>query len=364
MSILHRYLLRQNLLYLAFSLLACVGIYLLVDVFERLDNFLKEGAAVGTIALYFASKVPQIVSQLLPAVFLVALLVQLSLMRREREMTALESGGVSFSRLAVFFLVYALLWSGIQIGFSQVLGVAGEKKSQAIWHGQGEEKDGREQVLTDIWFRQGSYLIHAARIRPKQGRASGLRLYRFSPDFRSIERIIRADRLQVRKHAWDLSSVRISDPARFTATVRPGRVLPIEQQLDAFVSIEKEESPQQMPLWELGRVIRKLEATGSEVSRLVTAWHGKIAYAFSLFIVTLIGLTLVRRWENVFLNVTTGVFLIFLYYSLSVFGESLGEKGALPPWAGAWLGNAVMGAPAAMLLLWQGRPFRRAGAAS
>jgi lipopolysaccharide export system permease protein len=362
MRILHRYLLRQNVVYLAFSLLACIGIYLLVDVFERLDNFLQEGASFQTIALYFASKIPLIISQLLPAVFLMALLVQLSLMRRERELTALESGGVSFSRLAVFFLVYALLWSGVQLGFSQVLGVAGERKSEAIWHRQGEEGKSREQVLTDVWFRQGRYLVHADRVRPQSGRGSGVSLYLFSGDFQSIERIIRAKRLQVREKTWRLARVKISDPERFTTAGRQEHVLAIDQQLDAFVSMENEESPQQMPLWELGRVIRKLEATGSEVSRLVTAWHGKIAYAFSLTVVTLIGLVIVRRWENIFLNVSTGVLLIFLYYSLTVFGESLGEKGALPPWAGAWLGNMLLGTPPAVLLAWQVLPFSKRAA--
>lgn len=78
-------------------------IYLLSDVFDRLDDFIRAGLGVETILFYFLVKIPVIVSQLMPAIFLLAMVIQMGVLTRSKELLALQAGGVSFAWLIRFF---------------------------------------------------------------------------------------------------------------------------------------------------------------------------------------------------------------------------------------------------------------------
>ena len=70
-GVLSRYLIRQNLYLMAVCLAVGTSIYLLSDVFDRLDDFIRAELGVETILFYFIVKIPLIISQLMPAIFLV-----------------------------------------------------------------------------------------------------------------------------------------------------------------------------------------------------------------------------------------------------------------------------------------------------
>ncbi|MCF8104697.1 MAG: LptF/LptG family permease [Desulfohalobiaceae bacterium] len=351
MSTLNRYLLLQSLYYLLLCLVTCVGIYLLVDVFDRLDRFLEKQSAAGTIIAYFLFKIPLILSQILPAVFFLALLVQISQMGKQRELIALEASGISYSRVIVFFLIYALFWSGLQLFFSQFLGVAGETKSERIWDNLGKEQQTGEKVVSDIWFRQGLRLVHVERIKIKEGRGDGIEIFRLQKDFKAVDTIVRARKFEVRDNDWRLFDVRIFEPMTFSQNQARQMSIPLDQDLDIFEVLKDAESPEKMSLWRLRQVIQKLKDSGANVDFLLTAWHMKIAYAFSILVLSCIGLIMGRQRDNAILNITYGLGVIFVYYFVHVIGGSLGENGVVPPYAGAWLANALIGIPAFFLLM-------------
>jgi lipopolysaccharide export system permease protein len=58
MTILTRYLLRQNLFLVLTILLGGTGLYLLTDLFERLDNFLEADVSAGLIIGFFLLSCP------------------------------------------------------------------------------------------------------------------------------------------------------------------------------------------------------------------------------------------------------------------------------------------------------------------
>jgi lipopolysaccharide export system permease protein len=67
--VLSRYLLRQNLFYLLTTLAVGTALYLMSDLFDRLDDFMEAGLGMATALRYFAVKIPLIISQIMPAVF-------------------------------------------------------------------------------------------------------------------------------------------------------------------------------------------------------------------------------------------------------------------------------------------------------
>ncbi|MFO7718597.1 MAG: LptF/LptG family permease [Thermodesulfobacteriota bacterium] len=358
MSILYRYILRQNLYYLLVSLAAGIGIYLLIDIFDRLDEFIEAQAGVKATALYFLAKIPLIVSQILPAVFLLSLLAQLSIMHRHRELTALEAAGIPLSRLAVFFLLYALIWSGLQLGFSEALGVAGQQKSEAIWEQDVRDRTPEKRTLRDVWFKEDTSIVHMHRVQPRQKKGGRITVYSMDDQFNTIRTIYRAQSFRQHPDKWTLTEVTHLTPHDFTSQTIPEVELPLRQDLTDFVAVDPKAEPESLSLWQLGRLIQELRQSGSNVERLATTWHMKLAYGFSLVVMALLALSIVSASSNIYANIPLGLVLIFVYYALFVMGGTLGEKGIVPPWVGGWLGNIFWGGIGAMRVAWMARPRR------
>jgi len=348
---LQRYLLGQNLLYLGLCLVTCLGIYLLIDIFERLDRFLEKGAGIETIAFYFLVKTPLIISQILPAVLLLALLVQLSFMQRDREIVALESGGIPYTKLILFFVIYAIVWSGIQFGFSQYLGVPGQAKSEEIWDGLDNKKADKEKVLKGIWIREKNYLINMEKVWPHSQRASGVSVLRLNSKFTVVEQVLLAKGLYNQESEWKLREVQLIDPQGFSVSTKEEDVLRVDLNLETLLTTKLYEDYEEMPFWQLSKRIDVLRQSGSNVEPLVTAWHMKLSYAFTVVLMVLIGLVVTRIVDNIYLNISIGLCITFLFYHIYVLGGTLGEKGIVPSWFGAWLGHFLFVPPALFFLL-------------
>ena len=351
MRILHKYLLQQNIALLSICLFASLGIYLLVDVFDRLDNFLEQGSGPLLIGQYFLFKLPLILSQILPLVFFFALAIQLGMMRRNRELTALESGGISYHRLCGWFLLYAAIWAVLQLGFSQVLGVAGNRMSGEIWENLGQSDRGAEEVVRDLWYRQGDWILHLDAVMPGSDRVEGVSLVRVETGFDKAERIIQAREGRISQGEWTLSGLRVQLPDQFLVRDRESLSLDLGVEVGDLVSRKQKLDIREMSLWELGRAISRLEKTGANTESMATLWHQKLAYASSLFILAMLGLAALRSGRSTVTVICVGLVVGFVFYGIFVLGGQMGERGVLLPWLGGWLGVVLVGVPTLSWLL-------------
>ncbi len=351
MRIFTRYLLANNMLVMGICLLTCTGIYLLVDVFDRLDRMLEYGASGWDIAVYFGAKIPLILSQILPGVLFLGLAVQITGMRKRREITALEAGGVSFFRLALGVIMLGIFWTGAQLIFSQALGVPGQKMSERVWDFLGQKNGQQETRIVDVWVRNHGYIVHLGSVWPMQQNADRIWVYDVGEEFTGIKSLIRADSLQVVAGNWQVRDAQVFDPKTFQFSKQDVLTLPIELNLRSLPIANEDIDPEEMSLWELSSHIQRLQESGTNVEVLRTAWHLKLSYAFSALVLSLVALVLTRKWENPFLVISTGLGVIFLLFAVHTMGGTLGESGDLAPWLGAWLGNALVGTSALAVLV-------------
>ncbi|WP_207263572.1 LptF/LptG family permease [Desulfovibrio sp. Huiquan2017] len=356
LGVLNRYLIRQNLYLMAICLVVGTSLYLLSDIFDRLDDFIRAGLGAQTILFYFAVKIPLIVSQLMPAVFLLAMVVQLGVLTRSREMLALRAGGVSFGWFIRFFVVYALIWGCGQLVFSQFLGAFGEQEANRIWKEDVRKKQLDELTIHNLWFRDGPFIVEAREAQPSKSRATGITVYEFTTDNQQLIRILTAKKALVDDHGWGLLDVHELDTRTFVTVDRASQFLSVRQNLKAYAAVELKGDTAQLPLPALSKAIQRLQESGSNVEMLLTIWHGKLAYAFSMVVMALLALMLVTFSENVYANIGLSLILIFIQYGTHVVGETAGEKGVLPPIVAAWLGNGIMGAVACLRLAWVTMP--------
>jgi len=355
-GVLGRYLIRQNLYLMTICLSVGTSIYLLSDMFDRLDDFFSAGIGGGTIIYYFFVKTPLIISQLMPAIFLLAMVIQLGVLTRSREMLALRAGGVSYAWFIRFFVIYAMVWSMGQLAFSQYFGVMGETEANRIWKEDVRKKQLDKLSIDDLWLRDGAYIIFAKEAFPAKNQVDDVTVYEFDNDGQDLIRIYSAKGGQATSKGWALRNVIELDARTFGSERYVSMMLPVDQVLSDFAAVELKGNKAELPLVELSKAIKKLEASGSNVEILKTAWHGKWAYAFSITVMALLAMTLMSLSENVYANIGYSLILIFVQYGIHAVSATAGEKGLLPPMLAAWMGNIIMGGMAAIYLTWVASP--------
>ena len=156
-------------------------------------------------------------------------------------------------------ILCGIFWGGVQLGFSEYLGVAGERESARIWQEEVRKKNLAATVLKDVWFTDGDWIVSLGTLDP-QAHGTGFSGYELSDDGLSIKRIVQASTFTAEPNHWALQDVRVYTP-------------------DTFRLVSTGTKPQQLPLWQLGDAISQLKSSGSNVEALRTAWHAKLAYA-------------------------------------------------------------------------------------
>ncbi len=339
-SLLFRYLVKGNITLLLPTLAVGIGLYVLTDLFERLDHFMEAGASIGLVATYFLYKMPLVISQILPVIFLLSAVIQLCIMARNREMIALQAGGISLGTPACILIICGIAWGVVQLGFSEVLGVAGERESNRIWREEIRKRDLASAVFENIWFADGQWMVSLGTLRPDNS-GENFTAYEITDDRLELRRIISAKHYRGKVRHWELFEVKEIEPSAFRSANLPFFALSLNQDPATFRLFYKSSKPQQLPLRQLGMAIQQLSASGSNVEALKTTWHTKIAYAASLMIMAMIAVALVSWTDNIYLATPLALVCTFLYYAAFMLGTALGQRGVLPPPAAAWGANII-----------------------
>ncbi len=354
LSTLNHYLLRQNLLLMFIILLCGIGIYLVVDLLERINIIVDSQVGLDVALKYFISKLPLIISQILPAIFMLSVIVQIAIMFYNNEMLALESNSISFSRTVLFFIFYAFVFFLMLLVFSETLGVRGYQETEKIWNVDIRQRQVEQREINDLWFKDQQRIIFVKKAWPQQGKGKGLTIYELQGTDR-IREIVQADTFKAAPGKWTLHNPVLLKPHEFRSWERDTLEVPLKTDLTSFALTDSRLPVEARSIFTLGSLITQLKESGSNVEKLATAWHSKIAYPFALVVMTVLGLALATVFRNIYILVTLSLVIVFLYYTVYVFGVSYAEEGLIGPFWGAWLANILFGTLGIGHILWAER---------
>lgn len=150
MNLLDRYIFKQFFKNMLLVLSSLVAIYLLVDFFERIDNFTEKGKPFSLVLKYFLLKIPFIYDQMSPVCILLAGIITLGLLNRNRELMSLSAGGISLIRIILPILAASVLFTLGTVAVAQWILPHTNESINQIWYQQvknkfakGIERDGR-----------------------------------------------------------------------------------------------------------------------------------------------------------------------------------------------------------------------------
>lgn len=345
MAIIHKYVVRETLKYFTIVLLFVVGIYVAVDFFEKIDDFMEKGVAIGRVVSFFGLKTPFILAQITPVGLLLAVIVTIGVMRKNHELIALQSSGIS-----VYFLLRPILLLGAaaSIGLfalSDLIVPPAMEKANQIWLTEVKGETRAVSRKKDVWIRDGQRIVHLKYYDPTREMIFGVTIHQFDDRFRLIRRID-AEKGALQSGDWVLGEVMLQtfepDGDGYTVTFPEKLAVALDLSPDRLGQIAKK--AEEMRFSELLRYVRHIEALGYGAVALRVDLYAKIAFPFVCIIMCMAGAGVAagkRTREGLATGIVFGIVIAFVYWVFYSFCVSLGYGGMLPPLVSVWVANFV-----------------------
>lgn len=353
---LSRYIARHFALSVLLSLLAVVGVTMLIDIVELIRRASGKELVTFPLILQMALlRIPSLAEKLLPFAVLIGSMLSLAKLTRTHELVVARSAGVSvwqfLAPAASVVMAIGVFAVTIFNPFSAALLLRYEQM-------EGKYFTGRPSLLSisssGLWLRQiesqGEHIIHALRISQSDMSFSNLIVFTFNPDNKFTERLD-AKQAVLQPGNLQLLSVTRSvpgDPPQDIPEYGLPTTLTLEHIQDSFAS------PETMSFWYLPSFISMLENAGFSALKHKLYWHSLLASPFllagSVLVAAVFSLRLPRRGK-VGILIVAGVITGFLLHFFTDIIFALGSAGTLPSMLAAWTPSVVMLMIGAVLLL-------------
>ena len=349
MTILFRYMLREQAKVFGMCLAGLMTVYLVVDFFEKVRRFIRYDVELLTLAEYFALRMPGVFFQIAPLAILMATLLTLGVLSRNREITAMRSCGISLLRISIPFFIFSIAVSGLLFLFSAVIIPYATAKADYVKTAKIEKRPAGPAFKTDrSWIQIGDgTLMNFDLVEPNGFTLHGVSLYQLGEEFRLL-RMTEAAGAHYTGEGWVLlhgthRNLLPNGGVQVQAFERAQ--IPLSQTPEDFrtwLSTETEE----MTLGDLHTYITRLRKDGYNVARFLTDYHGRIAFPFVSVVMALVGIALSLRQSGVrgrgmAMGIGLALAVGFLYWASHSVAIALGHSGALAPLMAGWLANLL-----------------------
>lgn len=346
MTLLERMILVAFLRFSGLALASFSAIYLLIEFFEKVDDFIEFHAGFDLYLVYFLNKVPVIVSQLMPLAILMGTFMTLASLARNGELTAMFMSGISLFGVTRPILSMAVLISLATFAFNEYLLPIHVQKTNEVFRHEVQGKKDLSYNLGEVWFREEKTLVNIRLAEPGAETLHGVFVYKLDGDFRVISTLV-AERAFFSGDHWMGHEVRLRsfepDSARLLEekTLKNMR-LSFDKRPEEFRDVHaRREEMNFRKLWHLSRKLKKegYDATGYEVDM-----QARLAAPFASIITAFLGIPFALRGSRrsgVAMGLVVSVSIGIAYYFINAILTAFGYTSVLPPLVAAWAANIL-----------------------
>ena len=361
MKALDRYLTRELLFPIIFGSLSLVFLILIADLFDNIDDFLKNHVPFTIILKYYVSLAPYAFTQTISWSCWLGTLFLLVSLGFHNETIAMKAAG-----LKITTIVKPVLFLGFLIGIATFLisdRVVPETYKTAselreIYVDRAKEKPSHletEKVLRNVTYHAGGQqLVYFRSFWKSKGEGEGVVILWLSQAANSRQKMV-AKKALWKKDEWNFYGV-----SEYQMDSR-GRILGEPKTFPERKYSEINFTPNEMAAAstestfmsyrDLKQSVEKLKQNGVSVTQEVVDLHYRLAFPWQGLVMMLITVPLMARTTTrklIALNVLTCVGIIFAFHVFDAVGVALGKAGKLFPFASAWVGNILFSLGALM----------------
>ncbi len=343
--IMDRYLLRQFFVFVALTLAVATAVFVVVDLLQTLDRYLRVKPPLMYIVEHFLFAVPLALHRGLPIVMLVATIFLFLTLTRWHELTALKAAGVSLYRISAPVLLTGLAVSAGSGLFQEfllpIISERGEEVDRVKIRGQLPR---HLQSRTRLWLRSSDTRFYRVELlNPATSDLYGVTIFELDGGFRLTSRL---DARQARwtPSGWEFleGAVREITPDGRVSTVPFGRTaLDFEETIRDFTDIQK--PPAAMSYRELREYVGKLEAAGFQARKYLVDMYAKLSAPLENLIMILVAIPFALHAPRGGRLYGTGLAIAIMagYLVVDRSARALGQADLLPPLLAAWSANVI-----------------------
>jgi len=357
MKILRNYILRETILpfFLSLGVLTCV--FLLGNLIRLANLIINKGVSISLVGKIFLYYIPFLLGYTLPIACLTAVILTFSRFSADNEILAMRATGVHLNKL-----LYPLLMLGVILSvFTLIL------NDRIIPYAHHEQR----KLLKDVGARNPTALLEAGTfINAFEGqilfiyKIEGNHFYNiriYQPQSDGLTRTIIAkegeftpvpgeNKIKLKLMNGTSDEPNFDNPSNFYKLNFKNYFMTLDLSGgDSGQNIEKK--PKSMSLDELRKKMEEMQRLFVDISPLITEYHRKISWSFSVLIFIALGfpLAVITHRREKTANIAIAILCAALYYLLSLGCEALSVQHFSPPALTMWVPNILGGLTALFL---------------
>ena len=349
MNLLNRYILAQFVRNFIIVASAFVAIYLLVDFFEKIDNFLGHEKSITTIVQFFVLSIPFIIDMLGPVLILLAGVITLGILSHNNELTAMMAGGIHLRSIVSPILIGSVIFTMLFLAMAQWILPRTIATTNTIWY------EGVKGMVPLGIHRNGRYYYKGkegffsfARPYPEKDLFLDFSYSSWSPDHK-LETLVSAKKAEwTESDGWQLTRGQIQrniNPDAYRTTLFQKQAFAFPERPEFFF-VPKYQAAE-LSLTELFQEMHN-KNTDHETAVARTNFYGRISYTLLGIPLLFLGLPMLllsyRKWgKDLSIAVPVSCGMAFVAWGLWGALQSLATAGYLSPVIAAMLIHILFG---------------------
>lgn len=339
MKILERYLLKNFLGPLLFCTFFFFAMFIFVDGFNNLDEFMKHGTPARLVAAYYAAMFPLVTNQIMPAAALLAALFFIGNMNRHHEISAMKASGVSGFRILLPVLSAGFLLSVAVFVVNETAAPRAAALTAAIKRGLVEDGPGAfaGRTLRNVTLLAGdNRMVYARELALDTGSLHEVIVLEQDPDL-GVKSKTTAEKGIWSEDGWVFyNAVRVEFDRRGAVIGVPVAMKKADSGIreGPLEFIRQDTEMQFMNTRQLRRHIEQAREAGFKPSnRILVELYHKAVSPFASFVILVVGgpAAIRIRQGGALIHLGMGLSLVAAYYLAIAVSLALGKGGFFPP---------------------------------
>jgi lipopolysaccharide export system permease protein len=289
-----------------------------------------------------------ILTQGIPMAALLSAIIALGMLKRNRELIAMETAGINPSYYVAPIVVAALVLSVLHFCIAEFVARPLNQKVEDTWAISVEhEKPALWMNPENLWFRDENTIYQIRLYDQAKNVMQIASIFFLDTNFHLIQRID-ARRISWTNPGWlaeDGLIISFHDGNKDQQWFERKQLDDLKVTPSDFK--KGETVPRYLSWTDLHRYVEKIEGEGFSSTPYRVDLHLRLASPLATLILTLLG-TLIALRQGIHGGIGAGVgislFIAFAFIAISNVGSSLAFAGSLPPSLGVWAGNVIFAA--------------------
>ena len=340
------YIVKKFLLTFGIALILIIGIVIIFDISEKIDDFVSKQAPMKAIIFdYYVNFIPYFTNMFSPLFVFITVIFFTSRLAANSEIIAILSCGVSFHRLMVpyFFSAFVIFLLSLTLNLfiiprANVTRAAFEIKYTSLDYKSLNSRNMHYQI------NPGQF-VYVESFSTWNNTAYGFTLEEIRDNQLVSKVSAEAAVWDSTKAAWRLNRYFIREYGEgMEDHVRSGERLDTVLNLTVTDFYRNKKTVESLSYSQLNELIDTQNMRGDKnVMYAQIEKHTRFALPFSAFILTIMGVALSSRKKRggIGWNIGVGIALSFSYILFLRFSQMFVFPGPLPPWLALWLPNII-----------------------